>query len=220
MPLYAPSSSAGGTTAALDEPFVADNFTAAYTMDQSTTKGGLSVSGGMLSTGDALDHTWHATNVSVTDGKHVVKVVPGASPNHLVYLCAKFIDDLNLICAQGVTGSGTIDLNTIIAGVTVARTTVANPFATGADPFWIALRHQGSTYTLEAHKQDPLLGAAEPAGSSTVVLSGAAQLAFGAGVAGKPGLRLAGFNGGLLTTDCRLDDWVVVSSPSTARTAF
>lgn len=198
--------------ALLDDTFSTDNF-ASYTFWDSTTKGGLSVVGGELIVADALDHSWRGPN-SLIDGKHIIKVIPGSSPNNLVNV-GKYIDATHFFILQAAYNTLYMYKQNGASGAQMFALTHPG----GTRPFWLVLRHHGNMVIGEVWVQDPTRGAKEPLYKSESLLAGSDATNLGSGVAGYPAARFAGFNGALgVTTDWHLDDWTAVSDKD--RTGF
>jgi len=200
-----------------------DDFSASrlgsYTADQATSLSGLVVSGGRLTSTDTHDHSWHHSTVSVIDAKHIVKVVPGTTTAYVVYLLMKYIDDNNFLMFEVLNGSTSASLYQCVAGAYTSLATPNSPLAANGDPAWFVCRQSGNGVRTEIWTTNPLLGGV-PYSAASITMSGTAKTALGAGVAGKPGLRLAGYAGGITSTDWALDDWTVVSLATAARGGF
>lgn len=197
----------------LDEPFNTD--LAAYTADFGTSKTGLVVSGGQLSSSDSNDHSMHAAFNVPDVCKMMVKASGISGSNHTVALWVKNVDDNNIILAQFLGGA--FNLYKRVAGSYVVLSTFSH--STAISVWWLVVRLSGNTIVSEMWSSDPLIQGTKPALTATAVLTGADATALGAGVNGKPGLRLTG-NGGAGATPVVLDDWIVAVPAAAARTDF
>lgn len=201
--------SGGGSGSAdiLDETF--DTDLSAYVPNASqggvmSSLSGLVVSGGMLHQTDANSHTFHNPDVEYTDGVQVIKVWP----NSLMLIgIMKYITDDRWILMQWLINS----LNLQIYQSTESATNVAvgsamsYPSVSNA-PIYLSLALDGQNITASTHVVDPRSGASPYSFAHSRLPDDVASRLV---VPGNPGIRMAGFAGGLTNpgVDARLDEW-------------
>jgi hypothetical protein len=203
-----------GRAAALDDNFSSDR-SSEWTVHEAGTLSGLVVSGGVLSFTGALDHDFHHSSVLVADAKHVLKINPAT--NAMVAIHPKWIDANNWFAFQYYAAGANIDLVKKVGGSVTGSAAIASSVPTTI-PFWMVARVHRNRVVVETYQIDPLLGA-NPVQSASVTLSGGDAAALGAGVSGKPGLRVSGYDlSSLVASTVTVDDWIVVSEED--RTGF
>jgi uncharacterized membrane protein YciS (DUF1049 family) len=192
----------------LDESFAADH-SSAWVAHATGSLAGLVVADGVLSATGAADHDFHHGTVLAGDAKHVIEV--NASADALIALYAKFVDNDNFIGFQYMAATGAISVVTNVGGVLTATGMISSVQTTGK--FWIVVRVTGNRFQCEYFRDSPFSGPASPQQTATYTAAGGAIAAFGAGVAGHPGLRFSGFSGvAIIATTATIAEWVVVDA--------
>lgn len=176
-----------------------------FVADQGTSKAGLVIAGGFLTTSDANDHSVHQIGPGFAEGKVMVGFERiGAVNQGVVYAMLKYVDDNNFLMVQFDFGASNALLYQRIAGAytSVGGTLTVGTLAVG-DIAFVVGRISGNTATHEVWvNRDPRNG---PSGqtsgytsfsaSTGYLLAGTPKTVLGRAVVGKQGLRLGNTGG-------------------------
>ncbi len=196
--LFVPKGETGGAVSGnvitLNDLFVTDSLTS-YVADQGTSKTGLVVTGGFLTTTDTLDHSIHTATAALSQGKVLLSFDRvSASGTIVIYVMLKYVDDNNFLMMQFDTS----DANGVIAYQRVAGTytsfgniVLAPSQVAVGDRIWMVGRlRPANRLRFEVWTSDPRVDEGGPIAAINSVLTGAAITALGTAVSGKVGLRL------------------------------
>lgn len=183
------------------------NTIANYTLDAGT--GTISVSGGVLvpsSTAEKrLIHTSSA--YAPTDSWTTAKFLTGASvASGTAGVIAKRLDASNYLAGQIAAAGASTRVNIVKVDAGVATTLVqSSTFALStATNYWVRLRVNSNTAVVEMFTTTPTVATAATQ-TATIALTGGDITKFGAGIAGRNGIRLIP-----QATDWRADDLTVM----------